>query len=165
MPLGSTYTLQFYGNCCAAMVISASGDVEAFNAKRTIRAGLAVEGVGTAELFRPYRAQYAAMAIEAGGTVQAFAPKRRIRAALSVSVNEITKDDVTGAVLEGEIEPGVTLKKALRALLAQAQGLDSITDLGGGNAIVRFRDFNDTKDRLVYTMNGSERVAVTRDLT
>jgi hypothetical protein len=165
MPLASTYTLQFYGNCCAAMVIDASGSVEAFNAKRQVRAALAVEGVGTAHVFRPYRAQYAALAVEASGVVQTFAPKRRIRAALSVSVNELTKDDVTGAVLEAEIEPGLSLKKAIRALMAGNLGLDSITDLGGGGATVRFRDFNDTKDRLVYTMDGSERVAVTRDLT
>jgi hypothetical protein len=42
--------------------------------------------------------------------------------------------------------------------------LTTITDTGGGSATVRFRDFNDTKDRLVFTMSESERVGVSRDL-
>jgi hypothetical protein len=90
------------------------------------------------------------------------AGKGRLRAI--GKVNELSQDDVTGAVLESEIEPGVTVKKALRALLSISQGLTTITDTGGGSATVRFRDFNDTKDRLVFTMDESERVGVSRDL-
>lgn len=78
-------------------------------------------------------------------------------------VNELTQDDVTGAVLEEPIEGSVTMRQALRILLAVAAGKTNINDLGGGLAEVTFRDILDVKDRVVADMTGSERTTVTLD--
>ncbi len=83
----------------------------------------------------------------------------------TINVSQLTDADVNGAVLDALIENGVTLKQALRLLLAVAAGKTSINDLGGGNAEVTFRDINDTKDRIVADMTGSERTTVTKDVT
>lgn len=61
------------------------------------------------------------------------------------------------------IETGFTAKDILRVLSSIAVGKTSITDLGGGNATVVFRDINDTKDRVTANMTGSERTSVTTD--
>ena len=92
-------------------------------------------------------------------------PKATARAGALIRVGALSQDDVTGAVLESPVEPGVTLRQAIRALLAVAAGKTDITDLGGGAATVKFRDVNDTKDRVTATMAGSERTAVSKDLT
>lgn len=77
-------------------------------------------------------------------------------------VNELTQDDVTGAVLESQVEDGITLKQALRLLLAISVGKTDI-DTSGPNPVVTFRDVNDTADRVTATMSGSERASVTLD--
>jgi hypothetical protein len=165
MPLASTAALQWYGPACASMVVQAGGGVERFAPKRQINAALQVQGVGSVQAFRPYRAQYFGMSAQGGGSVERFAPKRRIRAGLVVAVNELSQDDVTGAVLEAKVEGDTTLKQALRLLLSVAVGKTDITDLGDGAATVKFRDLADSKDRIVATMSGSERAAVTKDPT
>lgn len=82
----------------------------------------------------------------------------------TINVSQLTSQDVNGAVLDALIENGVTLKQALRLLLAVAAGKTDI-DTSGPNPIVTFRDVNDTKDRIVATMTGSERTTVTKDVT
>jgi hypothetical protein len=156
MPLASTFALQWYGNCCAAMVIGAASGVEAFNAKRSVRAGISITGIGTVHVFRPYRARYAALVCNGIGVLHVAAPKRRIRAGLSVSVNDLTKDDVTGAVLEGKVEGDLTLKQALRQLLAVAQG--NATGLGGPD--IAYKSMDGSVTRVAGTV-----VAGTRTIT
>lgn len=80
-------------------------------------------------------------------------------------IGTITQDDVTGSVLDVPVEGSITVREALRVLLAVAAGKTSIVDLGGGAATVTFRDTEDTTDRLVATMAGSERDSVTLDVT
>jgi hypothetical protein len=63
------------------------------------------------------------------------------------------------------IELGVTMQEAMRIILAVAAGKTNITDLGGGLAEVIFRDTNDTKNRVIADMTGSERTTVTLDAT
>jgi hypothetical protein len=55
--------------------------------------------------------------------------------------------------------------EALRIILAVQAGISNITDLGGGNATVAFRDQADTKDRVLADMTNSERTSVTVDGT
>lgn len=79
--------------------------------------------------------------------------------ASTINVSQLTSEDVNGAVLDALIEDGVTLKQALRLLMAIAAGKTSID-----GSTVTFRDINDTKDRAVGEMTGSERTDVTLDL-
>jgi hypothetical protein len=79
-------------------------------------------------------------------------------------VNSLSQTDVTGAVLEAEIEPGVSLKQVLRVLVSVAAG-KTVIDTSGPSPVVRFRDLIDAKNRVTATMDGSERVAVVTDLT
>jgi hypothetical protein len=85
--------------------------------------------------------------------------------AVTIRVNTLTQDDVTGAVMEAQIEAGLTFRQIVRLLAAVAAGKTDITDLGGGNATVKFRDLGDTKDRITAGMTGSERTSVTRNVT
>ena len=58
------------------------------------------------------------------------------------------------------IESNFTPKQVMKMLLAVAVGKTTIEDLGGGHATVRFRDSNDTKNRIVADMQDSERLSV-----
>lgn len=80
----------------------------------------------------------------------------------TINVSQLTDADVNGAVLDALVENGVTLKEALRLLLAVAVGKTDI-NTGGPSPIVKFRDVNDTKDRVTATMTGSERASVVID--
>jgi hypothetical protein len=61
------------------------------------------------------------------------------------------------------LENGYTAEELLRILVAVAVGKTTITDLGGGNANVKFRDLADSKDRVDADMTGSERTNITLD--
>jgi hypothetical protein len=73
-------------------------------------------------------------------------------------------EDIVFALMDtnaGNIESSMTLRQALKVLLAVAAGKTSITDLGGGSATVKFRDIGDSKDVITADMEGSERTTVT----
>lgn len=90
----------------------------------------------------------------------AATPKGRARGAMSVRVNTISQDDVTGAVLEAAVEGGLSLKGALRLILAALTGKAA----GGGSGTITFRDQADTKPRLTLSVDAQgNRSAVTRD--
>lgn len=82
--------------------------------------------------------------------------------AAAINVSQLTDSDVNGAVLDALIENGVTLKEALRLLLAVAVGKTGI-DTSGPNPVVTFRDTADSKDRVTATMSGSERTTIVLD--
>lgn len=75
-------------------------------------------------------------------------------------VNELSQDDVTGAVLEADVEDGITLKQALRLLLAVAAG--DATGLDGNAA---FKSVDGSKNRIAGTRSGGSRTITTRDGT
>lgn len=59
-----------------------------------------------------------------------------------------------------EVEPGFTLRQSLRLMLAALAGKAS----GGAGPVVRFRDVNDTKDRITSTADADgNRTSVTHD--
>jgi hypothetical protein len=128
MPLASLFNLQWYGPQSAALVVSDAQGIMEAQAVREIRPALNVEGIGTLHVMRPYRG-YAA-ALEAGGLGLAqMQGVRSIRAQLTVSVNELSQDDVTGAVWQALVEPGTTYQEAIIQLLAGGGG-------GGGGLTV-----------------------------
>lgn len=58
---------------------------------------------------------------------------------------------------------GYTAEQAMQILTAVAAGKSTITDLGGGDATVTFRDLQDTRDVVDADMTGSERTTVDLD--
>jgi hypothetical protein len=157
MPLGSLFALQFFGPGCSSATGTATNT--------SPLAGLVGEGrIGAVNTIAP--TAYARISdgrrLAAVNTAVNSSPLAAIRGdgriAAVGKVNELTQDDVTGAVLEAEVEAGLSLKKALRLLLSVAAGK---TDISGST--VTFRDVNDTTDRVVAGMTGSERTTMTLD--
>lgn len=75
----------------------------------------------------------------------------------------LTTANVGDAVWKALCEGALTYEDVMRILLAVAAGKTTITDLGGGDAEVVFRDQADTKDRVFAEMTGSERTNVVLD--
>lgn len=61
------------------------------------------------------------------------------------------------------IEGPLTAAQILRLLIAVQAGETEIIDLGGGNATVKFKSFDGSKDRVSASVSGSERTLVTVD--
>lgn len=78
---------------------------------------------------------------------------------------ELSAQGLANAVWERALDSGYTAEEIMRILAAVAAGKTSITDLGGGNATVVFRDLGDSKDRITASMSGSERTSLTLDET
>jgi hypothetical protein len=72
--------------------------------------------------------------------------------------------DIAGEVWQTILESGHSAQGIMRLLAAFSAGLTSIAPFASG-ATVAFRDLNDTKNRIVAEMYGSERVDITRDET
>lgn len=77
----------------------------------------------------------------------------------------LSPENMAIAVWERILEAGYSAQECMRILTAVAAGKTDITDLGGGNATVVFRDLGDTKDRVDADMTGSERTSVTLDVS
>lgn len=163
MPLASTFSLQWYGPAAAAAVITASGSITAAEARGTIRAVASLSGAGGVSYARPIRLLSASATVDGSGSVSSAQPRGRIKASATIKVNELSQDDVSGAVLDTPIEGDLTLRQISRLLTAFIAGQTNIVDLGGGAATVTFRDQANTKDRITGTMSGSERTTVAID--
>jgi len=86
-----------------------------------------------------------------------------LSADITVVGGQLTTANAAETIWGSIVETGFTYEEAVRILLAVAAGKTTIINLGGGNAIVRFRDVNDTTNRVVADMVGSERSDVTLD--
>lgn len=161
MPLASLAALQWYGPACAAMVVADSvGTLDIAQPATSVRAAISVLGAGDAPLLRPYRMRNAAVQGAGLGDMPLARPVKRVRAGLRVVVSELSQDDVAGAVLESPIEGTLTLKQALRILLAQAAG--NATGLDGNPA---FKSLDGTTTRVAGTISGGTRTITTLDGT
>lgn len=162
MPLASLAALQWYGPACAAMVAPPGvGQMLAAEPHQLIRAAVSADGAGDAPLLRPYRMRDAACIGEGLGVLLSGTARKSVRAQLEVLVSGLSADDVTGAVLEAPVEGGLTLKQALRILLAHAAG--DATGLEGAEAT--FKSLDGTKDRIVGTYSAGTRNVTTVDGT
>ena len=153
-------TLAYYGPAAAAMVDTAGAGAVAAQPVMTQRAGASVAGIGTATTLRPYRGR--AFGITAGGTgLLTSQARKRVRPALSVAIGgALTQDGVTGAVLEARVEGDLTLKQAMRILLAHAAG--NATGLEGTSP--EFSAATDSgKTRIAGTYAGGTRTVTTLD--
>lgn len=159
MPLASFYSLQWYGEAAAAMVTQAVGEVVA-QATGAASAGQFVQGVGSTPLLKATRLVGQPMLSQGTGSVPQALPKARARPAVLIRVNELSQDDVTGAVLEAAVEGGLNLRQVMRLLLAYVAG--DATGLDGNPA---FKGQDGTTTRLAGTISGGTRTVTTRDVT
>ena len=147
----------WYGPETAALVVDTDGAALSLVPHQGLRAAVNVLGVGDAPTLRPYRGRNAAVVADGLGDVVATAHKR-MRAGLSVLVSALSQDDVTGAVLEAQVEGTMTLKQALRLLLSRVAG-----DATGLDTNPSFKSMDGSKVRLAGTIIGGTRTITTRD--
>ena len=159
MPLASWASLHFNGPAAAAMVTSAvvTSDI---SLRGAARANSVTTAAATAPLLKATRLRNSPVFASGAGSMVAATPKARGRLGMVSRVNALSQDDVTGAVLESEIEPGMTLRQALRIVTAAMAGKVS----GAAGTTVTIRDVNDTTNRIVATVDANgNRSAVTLD--
>lgn len=162
MPLASWASLHWYGPGAMAGVQAATAATELSRLSGQARANGTAAGVGASPLAKPTRLRNRPGFANGVGAVQLALPKARARLVGVVRVNELTQDDVTGAVLEAQIEDGLTLRQALRLLSAALAGKVS----GAETTTVTIRNTADTKDRIVATVDANgNRTAVTTDVS
>jgi hypothetical protein len=163
MPLASLHFFHKFGPCMAAMRASDTtglGRLENGQPVMTKRTSANITSVGTATTLRPYRGR--AFNLVNGGTgAMASQPRKRIRPALSVSIGgALTQDGVTGAVLEAPVEGDISLKQALRILLAHAAG--NATGLEGSSPVFKSA-VDSAKTRIAGTYSSGTRTVTTLD--
>lgn len=188
MPLASLANLQWYGPCSSAVYLSGVGSVTA-QPRGSVRSASSLFGSGAITYARPLRLIGSPALLTGSGAITFAQPRGYVNAKVTIKVNELTQDDVSGAVWQSFVSPGITYQAAIQSLLmgssgnpwdtviesgytageimqliaAYTSGKTNIVDLGGGSATVTFRDLGDTKDRIVGDMTGSERTTITLD--
>jgi hypothetical protein len=128
MPLASLFALEWYGPCMASAVIQAAGGLTA-QPVGDIRPSATVTGAGAITFARPQRMISAYSTVTGSGSITAAQPRGRIRVRAIIKVNELSQDDVTGAVWQAQVEPGKSYQDAILELLAGGGG-------GGGGLTV-----------------------------
>jgi hypothetical protein len=157
MPLATTYALQWFGPAAAAALVVAAPIVAA-QPGGVARATAATSGTAVVTRAAATRLVNRPLAASGGAVITLALPKCRARPSLHVKVNELSQDDVVGAVQQMRVEGGLTLVEALRLLLAVAAG--DATGLDGNPA---FRSQDGSKTRLAASIAGGSRTITTKD--
>jgi hypothetical protein len=161
MALGGWFSLHFYGPGAGAGIVAGAGVLDGTVAG-TARAEGSASGVASVPLAKPTRLVNRPATITGAGTL-AGTMRGRARMASTIRVNALSQDDVTGAVLETPIEPGLTLRQALRLIAAATAG--KVSGASGSTVTIRSAEA-DHKNRIVATVDASgNRSAITTDLT
>jgi hypothetical protein len=162
MPLASLASLHFNGPAAGAMVTQGQATVTGTPAGYA-KAQHVGGGAGSMPLAKATRLVGSLTVINGAATTTYLPMKALARAASIIKVNELSQDDVTGAVLEALIEPDLTLRQALRLIAATTGAKLS----GAGTDTETFRNaVADTKDRVIATVDAAgNRTAITYDLT
>lgn len=162
MALSSWYALHFYGPGAGAVVDGASASSPSAVLKGDGRLGSVSTAVATSPLARMTRG----LAASSYSTSVATSPRALIKARGRLGavgrVNDLSQDDVTGAVLEALVEPGLTLRQALRLIAAATAGRVS----GAAGTTVTIRNaVADTKPRITATVDANgNRTAISYDV-
>lgn len=160
MPLASLFTLQWYGPAAGAALALAAGSA-AVGIKGTANADpAAISGAGTVTLAGATRLKHRPMSASGLGAVTLALPKGQARPGLHVKVNELSQDDVAGALQNLVIEGTLTLRDVLRLVLSNVAG--DATGLDGNPA---FKSLDGSKHRLAATIASGTRTVTTRDPT
>jgi C-terminal processing protease CtpA/Prc len=164
MPLAPFFNLMWYGSASAAMSVEVAMPTNQLSMKQNKRMSLDVAVVLPAAYLYAQRGKNGLLNVQIVAQIHTLIMQKRLKAVLDVAINKLSQDDVTGAVLDVEIEPGISLRSAMKLLLAINAGKTSITDVGGGNVEVVFRNILDTKDTLTATTNGGQRTSIDLDI-
>lgn len=161
MPVAAFFFHHTYGPAAGACVTQGEGATVA-DVKATAKAQSAsAVGVGSVPFAKATRLVNSPMEVTGAGSMPRALPKARARAGSIIKVNELSQDDVTGAVLEAPVEGGLSLKQALRLLLAHAAG--DATGLEGSS--IAFKSLDGTKTRIDGTVSAGTRTITSRDAT
>jgi hypothetical protein len=164
MPLASLAWLQWYGPGLGAAVESAHPPTASATLKGLGKIA-AVHTTAPTAYARPNNGRQLRAVSSTAPTAYARVSGRGRMAAIG-KVNELTQDDVTGAVLESKVEGELTLKETLRVLLAAMRGESTKSSLGAGNVQHVYKSHDGTKARITATVNANgERTSVTVDPT
>lgn len=156
MPLASWFSLAFYGPAAMAGVSPGVGAAQVgAKGQARFQGAVAAQGAATGRATR-LAGQGATAAGSASGSGLLRARARMLG---NIRVNAISQDDVTGAVLDVPVEGELTMREALRLLLAYAAG--NATGLESGT--VAFRSLDGSKVRIGGGISGGNRTVTTRD--
>lgn len=147
MPLASWYTGQWFGPAAGAMRVNDNIGTVTAGIKGQVRASGTLSGQGLVTNAKATRLRNSPCTITAQGLMTQALPKAAARVAAVIKVNELSQDDVTGAVLEAKVEGSLSLKEILRILLAHAAG--DASGLESGTSVFKSQD--GTTDRIVGT--------------
>ena len=154
-------TLEYYGPGAGAMVLGdAGGSLASMQPRGSARMAAQAQGAGVIHYLRPIRLRGFPMLAAGYGQLHAMQPHMSARMALDVKIGTLTAGDVEGAVLESRIDGDLTLKQALRLLLAVAAG--NASGLESGPA-VSFRSLDGGKVRVAGTIAAGTRTITARD--
>lgn len=157
MPAAAFANFHVYGPAQSAGVVVGAGEAIP-GASATARMGEVTQGVGSVPFAKPTRLRNSPVVTTGTGALVRALPKARARPAMLMKIGALSQDDVTGAVLEAQVEGDVTLKQALRLVLAYVAG--NATGLDGNPA---FKSLDGTKDRIAGTISGGNRTVSTVD--
>lgn len=157
MPAGAFANFHVYGPAVGSAIVSGSSSAS-LEAKTFVRAGQITAGQGAVARLKLTRLIDSPLVAGGVGAMVLAAPKMRQRMGMVVRVNALSQDDVTGAVLESPVEGDVTLREAMRLVLAYIAG--NATGLDGSPA---FRSLDGQKTRIAGSVSGGTRTVTTVD--
>ena len=158
MPLASWFGLHWYGEAAMASRDAVGAGSAVADIAARARLNEVTQGVGSVPFAKATRLRNSPVVTSGVGAMVQALPKARARPAMLVRVGQLSQDDVTGAVLEAPVEGDVSLKQALRLMLAYVAG--NATGLDGNPA---FKSLDGTKDRIAGTIVGGSRTVTTVD--
>lgn len=159
MPIASWYTGQWYGEAAGAMRVNDNIGTLAGGLNATARVSGSLAGQGLVTNAKATRLRNRPCTMTGQGLITQGLPKAAARVAAVIKVNELSQDDVTGAVLEAKVEGSLSLKEAIRLLLAVAAG--DASGLEGASPV--FKSLDGTKNRIEATYVAGERDVTSLD--
>lgn len=159
MPAGAFANFHVYGPAAGAMVSADNSGTVTADIKADAAAAGTLSGQGLVTNAKATRLRNSPCTITAQGLMTQALPKAAARVAAVIKVNELSQDDVTGAVLEAKVEGSLSLKEAIRLLLAVAAG--DASGLEGASPV--FKSLDGTKNRIEATYVAGERDVTSLD--
>lgn len=161
MPLASLANLQWYGPCSSAAYLAGVGSVAA-QPRGSIRSASSLSGAGAITYARSLRLIGSPVLLTGSGAITFAQPRGYVRANVTIKVNELSQDDVAGALMQAKIDGEYTFRDVMRIMASVLAGKVS----GAETPTVTFRAITDAKDRVVSVTDvDGNRTSVTVDPT
>jgi hypothetical protein len=109
MPLSSWFNQHWYPESLA--MLGTAGSSEVLSIKNDVRMAVASTSTATQSL-SPLLGRTMSL-LNTSVSYEALSMRSDVRMSITNKIGELTADDVTGAVLEAQIAPGLTLKQAI----------------------------------------------------